>query len=232
MAGMAGMPGVPQINYPTTKRRRSVGGTLLVAVIVLVTLGGVGVGVWAAVKGVQTANEATNRADDLTNPALSDADRAALGLTGGEQFLWDGQGMEKMAAAFDHGIAGEPTNFVQMSFYGDYSFATAQHPTAANQLDEYGWRLAVLSAPTPEQNDDEASLKVFTIDQINWAAVAATIQQAPTILGIADGTISHVIVDKPYFIDADPLSVKVYVTSPRASGYLQIAPDGTVMASY
>lgn len=226
-------PGSPYGPYgQASRRKRSWFGTIFVLLIVVVTLGGIGIGVWAAVKGVQTANDASNRADELTNPALSDSDRTALGLTGGEQFLWEGQGMARAAAVFEEAIGGAPTSFISLQFYGDYAFATVQSTVAPNQVDRYGWRLGVVDAPSPERNDDEAPLKVFTIDQIDWTAVSATVAQAPALLGIPDGTVSHVIVDKPYFIDADPLSVKVYVTSDRDSGYVQVAPDGTVLAMY
>ena len=199
--------------------------------MILLTLGGVGVGVWAAVKGVSTANDATERANQLSDPHLSNDDRTALGLTGGEQNLWEGEGMARMAAVFDASIAGEPTNFTQITFYSDYSFAIAQHPTVPNQLDQYGWRLGVVDPPTPQSNDDDAPNMVFTIDQVNWSAIAGVAAQANSLLGITDGEISHIMVDKGIFSDGN-VTVRIYVTSPRASGYIEVAADGTVLATY
>lgn len=229
--GMGGMPGMGGTGFPTTRRRRNIGGTIFVWLIILVTLGGVGVGVWAAVKGVQTANDATERSNQLSDPHLSDEDRTALGLTGGEQNLWEGEGLARMAAVFDASIAGEPTNFTQISFYSDYAFAIAQHPTVPNQLDQYGWRLGVLDPPTPQSNDDDAPNIVFTVDQVNWSAVAGVAAQANSLLGISDGEISHVMVDKGIFSDGN-VTVRIYVTSPRASGYIEVSADGTVLATY
>ena len=154
-----------------------------------------------------------------------------LGLTT-EQYLWEGQGMAKLAAALDDGIAGTPTNFTEIIIFTDYASATAQNPQLLDHLDRYGWRVGKIDTPTPMSNDPDAAAKVFTINDMNWDALTAAVAEAPRTLNVEEGVLSHVIVTRSVFIEGNPLVGRIYVTGPRSSGYIEVDINGTVLAQF
>ncbi|MDO8363517.1 MAG: hypothetical protein Q7V88_11520 [Actinomycetota bacterium] len=240
----AGYPqmGVPSFGQPAvTKRSRNWGGTLLMLIVVGGVLAGIGAAVWGVMKAKDSvdrvtqqaneqANDAVDRANELSDPSLSDNDRAALGLTGNEQSLFEGAAAAAVTAAMDEAIIGEPTNFTQILLYSDYAFATAQNPTALDHLDDYGWRLGEVSASTPQPNDADAPSKVFTVADVDWTAVGAVIADAVRVSNVENGKVSHVIATRNSFAEGMPVVVRVYVSGPRSSAYIEVAPDGTVIA--
>ena len=240
--GQFGVPqpfGTPQPYQAPAKRRRSWGGLLLTIIIVGATATGIGVAVWGAMKAKDTVDRVTNAAgdaasiaDEYSDERLSDNDREVLGLTGNEQYMWEGEAMAKVAAAFDAAIPGTPTKFTEMNFYTDYSFTTAQNPQLADHLDRYGWRVGEVSAPEAQSNDDEATAKAFGIDEMDWALLAQIVAEAPRELDVEQGTVSYVFVSRDTFTEGAPLVARIYVDGPRSSGYIVVDGQGNILAKY
>ncbi|MEQ1703156.1 MAG: hypothetical protein ABMA25_23875 [Ilumatobacteraceae bacterium] len=228
--GMQFGGGLP-VNMPGTVRKSggSWGMKLLVMFIVLSIVGGIGVAVFGALKAKDAVNDAIDLSNELSNPELSSGDRSALGLTGNEQFLWDGAAPAAIATALENGLDGQPTGFLSISLFPDYAIATAQNPALPDHFDRFTWRTGGLDAGTPEPNNAEGATLAFTIDQLNWTALATAITGAVAASGVEQGTISHVTVERDIFGDTPELVARIYVTGPRSSGYVQVAADGTMV---
>lgn len=220
---------LPTIAYPTAKRSRSWGGYLMTLII----LGAVGVGSWAVYKTVSkatgAANDAINQGNEVSDPHLSSNDRNALGLSGDEQFLYDGAAAAAITTALDNGIAGQPTAFTQIGLYGDYAIATAQNPSLPDHLDQYMWRTGSLGTASPQPSDAAAPTMTFTVDEIDWTAVSAVVANAATLSKVEQGEVSYVVVQRDTFTADLPVVVRIYVNGPRGSAYIQVAADGTVV---
>jgi hypothetical protein len=239
--GAMGQFGVPQPfgmppTYQRPKAKRSFGGCLLTLIIVGATAGGIGAAVWGVMKAKDTVDKVSTNAqhiaDEYSDERLSDNDRAALGLTDGEQYLWEGMGMGKVALVLDAAIPGTPTMFTEIDFYTDYSFATAQNPQLPDHLDRYGWRVGEVSTPEPQSNDADAPGKVFNVTDVNWSAIAQAVLDAPRELNVEEGKVSYVFVSRDMFADGTPVVARIYVDGPRSSGYVEVDSAGNVLAKY
>ena len=210
---------------PTVKKDRNWGLRLFRLLIVLSVVGGIG----GAVYGVMRAKDAVDKAFDASDPELSGSDRSELGLDGSEPFLWVGEAPTAVATALDNGIAGQPTSFLEISLFPDYAIATAQNPALPDHFDRYTWRAANVDAGTAMPNDAEAATMTFSIDQMDWAALARVAADAVSISKVEQGEISHITVARDIFGDAPDLVARIYVSGPRSSAFIQIAADGTVI---
>ena len=231
MPGGPGMYGMPAMAMPyvATRRKRSFGGLLLVLLIFAGPVIGVGIGIWAFFK----ARDAVHDVNDLVDSRLSDDDRESLGLGDGVQTLFDAGAAPAVIAAFQDEIGGEATKFTRVAFYPDYAFADAQDPSTPTHLDEYQWRSADVGSPSPQQNDPQLESKLFSAADVNWDTIAALTAAAPSLLQVESGTVSHVIVDRTGSVDPSAVTVRVYVTGPRGSGFLEAnALTGEVLATY
>lgn len=162
---------------------------------------------------------------------MSDRDRAALGLVNGEETLFEGEAPSRMVAYFDAQLQGEPTRFKEILLYPDYAFATIQDPVLPANLDRYQFRSARVGSKDPQPSVDGVESMLFSAGQINWVAVAQVAEQAPGLLEVTDGRVSHIIVNSSAFAPTHAAVVRIFVTSPRGSGYLELAPTGEILAA-
>ena len=216
--------------FVAPRRRRSWGGTIIGLIIVAGIAAGIAAAVMSVMKAQDSVNKALHQSNELSNPNLSNNDRAALGLTGNEQTIFEGGAPGAVAAAFDSAIPGEPTMFQEVLLYPDYAFATAQNNTLPDHFDEYGWRNGTIGSPSPQQNDAEATDTVFSIDQVNWAGLSALVAGAVDVSKVEQGEVSHVSVSRDTFATAGAIAIRVYVTGPRSSAYIEADANGTVIA--
>lgn len=221
-----GATGYPTIAYP--KRKRSWGGMLLMIIILGGFLGGIGVAVWAVMKGVDAANQG----QELADPDLSDKDRDSLGIDGPEEFLFEGGAAAAVATALDQAIPGEPTKFTQVLIYTDYAIVTAEDPTTPGRLDQYIWRTGVVGAPTAQPDDPEAADKTFTAVEVNWDAITALALDAPRLSGVEGGEVSYFIVGRDSFIEPGPIVVRIYVNGPRGSAVIEATAAGEFVKTF
>jgi hypothetical protein len=133
-------------------------------------------------------------------------------------------------ATVDNGIAGQPTAFTQVGLYSDYAIATAQNPTLPDHLDQYMWRTGSLGSGDPQSNDPDAASKVFTVADVNWAAIGALTANAASLSAVEQGEVSYVLVSRDSFTEGGPVVIRVYVNGPRGSAYIEAGADGTVIA--
>jgi len=215
--------------FVAPRRRRHWGS----AIISLIIIAGIVAGIAAAVTGVMKAKDsvtnALNQGNELSDPNLSNNDRESLGLTGNEQTIFQGGAPGAVAAAFDTAIAGEPTMFLEMLLYPDYAFATAQNSTLPDHFDRFGWRSGTVGSPSPEQNDAESATAVFSIDQVNWAGLTALVADAVNLTKVEQGAVTHVSVGRNTFSAELAIVVRVYVSGPRSSAFIEADANGTVI---
>ncbi len=190
-------------------------------IIIVPTVIGIGAAVW----GVLAAKDAVDKANDITIPNL-----AGDGTDDGGVSQLIGGGPAASVAALEAGILGDPTNFIEIILYPDYAFATAQDPTQPDHIDRYMLQAdGTLGTPEPQTNDPEAASKVFTIDAVQWDAIAALVAEAPRLAAVEEGKVSHVYVDRDIFSEVHDVIVRIYISGPRSNAFIEAAPDGTVL---
>jgi len=224
--GQPGPTGFPTIAYQ--KRKRSWAGRIAVMFFLLIFIGGMGVGGWAVMKGIDAANTGS----DLANPNLSGGDLDSLDLGGEEQFLYEGAAASAVVAALDAGIPGEPTQFTDISLYTDYAIGTAQDPTMPGRFDQYIWRTGTVNPPTPQPDDPDSANVTFTIDEVNWNAITALAADAPRLAGVDGGAVSYIIVSRDAIIEVGPIVVRIYVNGPRGSGVVEATAAGEFVKAF
>ena len=218
-----------QSAFVAPRRTRRWGATIISLIIVAGIVAGIGAAVVGVMRAKDSVDNALNQSNELSDPNLSNNDRAALGLTGNEQTMFEGAAPGAVAAAFDTGIPGEPTMFLDMLLYPDYAFATAQNSTLPDHFDQYGWRTGTLGSPSPEQNDAAATNAVFSIDQVNWAGLSALVTGAVDLTAVEQGAVTHVSVSRDTFGADLPIVIRVYVSGPRSSAFIEADAYGTVI---
>lgn len=248
------------------KRSRSWGPVVLMVLVFGLPIAGMGVGVWAWLRGRDDAERADQLVDEaqasvdsvlqqaqdvldsLSVPAIPVVTLPGVTLPGvtvpGASVpaattpaattpavalsLFAEGGAPAVMAAFDAAISGEPTRYMQVILYPDYAFATAQDANIPTHVDEFPWRDGVVGASSPVtlvgSGDLEAAL--FAGTDVDWAVIARAIAEAPALANVEEGAVSHVIVDRSVFTDDFAVVVRVYVTGPRGSAYLNYTPTG------
>ncbi|CAN5476449.1 hypothetical protein BH10ACT2_BH10ACT2_23930 [soil metagenome] len=221
------------------KKDRNWGFWVMALFIVLPVIFGIGAAIWAVVQtkdAIDNANDTVDQQFPITLPQFNIPGVSSIPGVSGDtgdgtepvSLLLDG-GPAATVAALDAGIPGSPTNFIEIILYPGYSFATAQDPVKPDHLDRYGLRDGVLDAPEPQSNDADAPSKVFTIDAVDWAAVAALAAEAPRLTAVEEGEVTHIFITRDAFTDAHDVVVRVYVNGPRSSAFIEATPDGTVI---
>lgn len=231
LPGMQPPPGGDEFQYvPLSRRRkrRGFGWFVFVLVIAAGPIIGVGVGIWAVFK----AMDAVDEANDLSDQTLSDRDREALGVSDDVETLFEGDAPGKVAAFFDKELAGEPTQFTEIILYPDYAFATVQDANQPTNLDQYQFRSGKLGGGSPQTSIDDVEASLFSAGQINWVAVAQVAEQAPRLVEVPDGDVSHIMVDHTGSQPEHPVIVRIYVTGARGSGFLELAPTGEILRAF
>jgi hypothetical protein len=154
---------------------------------------------------------------------------AALDLTGGEQVLWDGGAAAAVSTALDAGIAGTPTHFTQIVLQDTYAVADAQDATKPQNVDMYTWRKGKVGTLQAVPTPDDLPGELFTVADVDWAAIAPLAAEAPRLIAIDEAAVTHVIVQRDSFGADHPVEILVYVSGPRGGGYVQADAHGTVL---
>jgi hypothetical protein len=201
----------------------------VVLVIVVVTVGGA---LLIASITTDKVGDAIKAIGETPAQELSDTDRTALGLTGGELNGFDGEAPAKLAAALDLAAPGEPTRFTSMSFYPDYALAIAVNPVAPDHLDEYEWRDGAPKQPSPQPNDEEAADHACAVSDVDWPRVATAMVDIVRVAGVEDGAVGHVIITRSTTAPEQPVVVRVYVNGPRASSVVELSAEGELIRTF
>lgn len=223
----------PPVGKP--KKDRNWGFWVVAFLIVVPTVVGIGAAVWGVFVAQDAVDKANDQIDAITIPDLSgngggDGNGSGDGDGGsdGVSLLVDG-GPAATVAALDAGIIGDPTNFTEIVLYPEYAFAVAQDPTRPERLDRYQWQDGSVGAPSPQTNDPDAASKVFTIDAVQWDAIAALAAEAPRLAEVEEGAVTHVYVTRDVFTEVHEVVVRIYISGPRGNAFIEAAPDGTII---
>jgi hypothetical protein len=233
---------------PVTKSGRSVG-ALAVAIVLLA---GVGVGVYTFVRARDTSDKADQAIDDAQQtvdsllqdaqdqidsisvpgiPAIPGVPDASVPAPPPQVLSFAEGGAPTVIAAFEGAISGEPTRFVQVLLYPDYAFASAQDANIPTHVDEYPWRDGVVGASSPVQlfGDDDLEATLWNASDVDWTFIARAVAEAPGLTTVEQGAVSHIIVDRSVFTPDFAVVVRVYVTGPRGSAYVEYTPAGQMI---
>ena len=226
--GSQGVEAPPATPTPTafqvaTAKERNWGFWIMAVLIAGGTLAGVGAAIWGVIAAKDAADKANDQVNEITIPNLPGSDDG----DGVSQLV--GTGPAASVAAFEAGIVGDPTNFVEIILYPDYAFATAQDPTQPERLDRYQLQDGSLSAPEPQTNDPDAPSKVFTIDAVQWDAIAALAAEAPRLASVEEGAVTHIYIQRDVFTEVHDVVVRVYISGPRGNAFIEATPDGTIL---
>lgn len=218
----------PPVGKP--KKDRNWGFWVVAFLIVVPTVVGIGAAVWGVFIAKDAVDKANDQIDSITIPDFSIPD---LGGGSGSDApivsLLVGGGPAATVAALDAGIIGDPTNFLEIILYPEYAFATAQDPTRPERLDRYQWQDGAIGAPTPQTNDPDAPSKVFTIDAVQWDAIAALAAEAPRLAEVEEGEVTHVYITRDVFTEVHDVVVRIYMSGPRGNAFIEATPDGTIL---
>lgn len=124
-----------------------------------------------------------------------------------------------------------PVNVRSLDLYDHYAIFEVQDPTIPENLDTYTYRDGELEDPDPihvtNSDLEELPQRVFLLSEVRWDLVAGLSQTAVTQLGIEDGIVNHLGVDRTY--DTLELRLSLSVNGPRRSGSLEATAEGTVL---
>ncbi|HEU5302289.1 MAG TPA: hypothetical protein VFW06_08635 [Acidimicrobiia bacterium] len=143
-------------------------------------------------------------------------------------------------SAIERAVGASPARVTDVDIYPEYVFAEAQDPGVLDHIDRYQWRDD--DVPTPEpvqlsgpQEDVEASL--FPTSSVRWQRLATMVEEAERAalrnepLRIESPRASYVTVDRSMSSDDDgTVVVRVYISGPRRSGYVEMTATGTIRA--
>ena len=168
---------------------------------------------------------------DLTIPDFPDVFPgvpSGQGLPNGATSLFDSAATGAIVGLLDDELPGEPTQFNMIIIFPDYALASGVDPDDPGSTVGAVW-LAGQVSEGPGMPSVEDVAEVFAATDVDWGAISKLVAEAPALVGGDDGTVTHVIIQRWAFEDGSPLRVLVYVDG---EGYVQAAPDGTVLATF
>jgi hypothetical protein len=140
-------------------------------------------------------------------------------------------GATTVIGSFEAAISGEPTRFMQVLLYPQYAFASAQDANVPTHVDEYPWRDGVVGASRPVTlfGDGDLEATLWNAADVDWTFIPRAVAEAPGLTTVEQGVVSHIIVDRSVFTPDFALVVRVYVTGPRGSAYVEYTPAGQMI---
>jgi hypothetical protein len=200
-------------------------GLVLVGPVVGLTLAG-----W----GFATARHTTAEQRDIDDPTLSARDQAALGLPASVTTMFGPGAARAVAHAFDSAIAhgGASARFAQISLYSDFAIAVAADARRPGLVEQYPWRAGRVGTSSPRAAVDDLDRLTFTVDEIDWSAIAHLAGTAAEFAGVEEGVVTHVIVDRSTLDEDLPITIRIYVSGPRSSGFVEASATGDVLDVY
>lgn len=136
-------------------------------------------------------------------------------------------GAEVVSAALSS-LNGE-RSLISVTLYEGYGIVTAHEPTTGH-VDRVVVRGngAEEPAAVPSAAVREPEASRFAPSDVNWQIVPALVERTPGDLGVPDGTVSHVIVEKNIPFSPE-LVIRVYVDHPRSGGRIDYFAAGHPM---
>lgn len=175
------------------------------------------------------ASDAPASVPAVTEPAQPDTTAAPISVPEPVD-LFSGNQARNMIAEVAEARGADPLRILRTAIYPTYSFTQVQDPSIPENVDEYGWRDGLLDDPAPVRlvggGDLEANL--FSDDEVRWKVIPDLVAGALDVTEIADGEVTHIIVQRnlPF---SDQVVIRVYVNSPRKSGFIEADAQGNVI---
>jgi len=187
------------------------------------------VGIVFAVRGVVGAHRNAQDASSKSDPRLSAVDRAALGVPGSAQVLWDREAAAPLGAYLERQLAGEPTRFYEINLYTDYAFATsvdASDPAVAVHAE---WRGGQFTLARVGLTSTPGSLPTFRVADVPWASLGAWMDTAVKRLDVRDADVRYLSIDAGLY-GTTGLTLRFYASGPKSpGGYVVFDGAGTVV---
>jgi hypothetical protein len=144
--------------------------------------------------------------------------------------LFSGTQAQAVVAEVAAARGADPLRILRAAFYPTYAFFQVQDPSVPEYVDEYPWR-GTVGEPSPVRLNgvDDLEVNLFSDDEADWTVIPALVAAAPALTEIADGEVSHVIVERPLPFSSD-VRMRIFVSSPRTSGYVDADAAGNVIA--
>jgi hypothetical protein len=205
----------------------------LLLVVVLATALGIG-GVWVYNTVRRAQHQTTAAVPTITSVGgAPTTTAAATGTTAppptlpaaGSLFSDAASGF--IAPAVESAAAGDPSKFTSIAVYPAYALATVDDPTNPARTIRVTIRGGDVIADEPLTNPLDISPSLFTIADVNWAAIGPLVVAAPAAANVPADVVDHVVVQRWGFDPTFPMRILVYL-----SGGLIVegGMDGAVIA--
>ncbi len=125
---------------------------------------------------------------------------------------------------------GEPLYATEVVFYPSYAILELENPKIPGNVDRYTYRNGKLDSGRPVRLSSRDRKRLprsrFDVSELALSEIPAMITLAREKMGIPDGKVSHIIVDR-FTFNRKKVSFRVYVSSERESGYMVANADGS-----
>lgn len=149
-----------------------------------------------------------------------------------EMTLFGPAGATAVMGTFDAAISGEPTRLLTASIYPQYAFVQAQDAAIPTHVDEYEYRDGLVGPPAPVtlMGDGDLEANLFSITDVDWSFINRAVTEAPGLMPtVEEGAVTHIIVERSVFRPDFSVTVRVYVSGPRAGGYVEYTATGELI---
>jgi hypothetical protein len=213
----------------TLRRRRSASGTVVEALLAL-TIATATVSTLAS--AFTGGDHGAASAATSATPTLDPRDRAALGLGDDVHDYFGAGAAPALVARLEQQVAADGARLTQVRLYPDRAFATAR--AAGDVTVDYAWTAgSVAPGASRSAGDPTGALLAFDAADVAWDRIAGLVAEAPRLVGLDAGTVTHVTVDRSTLDPSLPITIRIHVSGDRAghptNRLVEVAADGRVM---
>lgn len=143
--------------------------------------------------------------------------------------LWEPGTLPAVAAAIDDAMAGIGTDYVRITIYSGNASIVVPAATPGS-YESYDWLPAgTPTGPTPETVD--AGTPTFTVNDLDWTAVAAQVTAAPSLVGLENGSVVYVVVTFTVTGTIEGVSATVFVQDSGVVKFVRLDATGQVLVT-
>jgi DNA-directed RNA polymerase subunit RPC12/RpoP len=124
---------------------------------------------------------------------------------------------------------GSPIRAAQFLLYPSHAVLQAQDPKKHDHMDSYTLAQGSILQVTPIRagsNLSRVEQQLFSLSDVHLSQLPELIRSAEAVLSLQEAKPTHVIIEKPSSTVHAPVVIRVYVSSARASGYVEYSTDG------
>jgi hypothetical protein len=145
--------------------------------------------------------------------------------------LWTPEGLAQVIGGFESAISGDPSRFLTINIYDTYAFADAQDANIPDHVDNYPFRDGVVgeSAPVQLVGDGELEPALFGVADFDATQIPRLVAEAPGATKIEEPVVVYVRIERSFFIEGSPVTIKIYINGPRGGGFVEYDAAGTLI---